>query len=260
MTDITSSTKTLFVSDGSGGGLDPYVRKIDDMMELAGRCFGPGRLAGGTITAVGSVSIPAGTILVLPMGSDGRRKALVEFMAAVTVTATTNDYVYASVSKDASGQATVDVSAAAAAPAGTLTLGQATGGPPITTWADDGRLDQQNPKRIYVPFTPSLDVTGANSAWAISPVGGRVRRVRTVMTTAVTIGDATQTVEIGGVAVTGMSVVCAFTGSAIGQTDDSGEQTDDATNIVAAGGAIEIVSDGGATAGVIDGIVEIEPF
>ena len=73
MTDITSSTKTLFTSDGSGGGIDPYVRKIDDMMEAVGRAFGQGRLAGDTITASGSVVIPAGTILIVPMGADGRR-------------------------------------------------------------------------------------------------------------------------------------------------------------------------------------------
>ncbi len=256
MTDITSSVKTLFTSDGSGGGLDPYVRKIDDMMELAGRAFGQGRLSGGAITiATGVVTIPAGTVLMVPMGVLGR-KALVEIPAAIASTVEENHFLYASVSKDAKGQAVVDLSSAAAAPAGSLNLGQATGGPPPDTWADNAELDQQNPKRYYLSF--SIQATNADVAFVPVPIGGRVKRCRTVVDTTIGTGALGLTFEIGGVAITAMAVAIADS-AAEGDLDDSGEQANDATNDVAAGGAVEIVGDGGSDAGNVNGIIEIEP-
>ena len=88
------------------------------------------------------------------------------------------------------------------------------------------------------------DISSAASSWVVSPIAGTIGKIYTVIDGAVTVGDATVTFEIGGVAVTGGSITIAHSGSAAGVVD---ECTCTAANTVAAGGAIEIITDGGST-------------
>ena len=60
----------------------------------------------------------------------------------------------------------------------------------------------------------------------------------------VTVGNATVTLEIATVLVTGSEVTIEHSGSVAGTTDSA---TPTAANTVAAGGSIEIITDGGST-------------
>lgn len=88
------------------------------------------------------------------------------------------------------------------------------------------------------------DISSGASSWVVSPVAGEITKVWTVIDGAITVADAAITFEIGGVAVTGAGITIANSGSAAGAVDSS-EPT--ALNVVAAGGAIEIITDGGST-------------
>lgn len=88
------------------------------------------------------------------------------------------------------------------------------------------------------------DISTAASSWVVSPIAGTVGVIYTVIDGAITVGDATVTFEIGGVAITGGSITIANAGSAAGTVDTC---TCTAANTVAAGGAIEIITDGGST-------------
>jgi hypothetical protein len=81
--------------------------------------------------------------------------------------------------------------------------------------------------------------------------------VTTVVQTAVTTGGAI-TVEIGGVAVDGLSVTVANS-SAVGDIDsDAPSSPTHATTAIAKDGAIEIVPAAAfATAGALNGVIEI---
>jgi len=95
----------------------------------------------------------------------------------------------------------------------------------------------------------------AKSVWAVAPVAGYVNRVHTVLYGAITGGDAAITMELGGTAVTGVAITIANSGSAAGDVDSA---TATALNIVAAGAAIEVISDGGSTGANVDAMVYIE--
>jgi len=88
------------------------------------------------------------------------------------------------------------------------------------------------------------NISSAASSWVVSPIAGNITKIQTVIDGAITVGDAAITFEIGGTAVTGGSITIAHSGSGAG-TVDSCEPT--ALNTVAAGGAIEIITDGGST-------------
>lgn len=118
---------------------------------------------------------------------------------------------------------------------------------------------QARRNRVIVGFEiPATEYAAGTSCWAISPCHGRIRRARTVATAATT-GVGTVTVELATVAVSGLSVTIADS-SAAGTIDDSGEVADHATQIVAEGQAIEIVSDGTPSGGAVRGHLEIEPL
>jgi hypothetical protein len=105
---------------------------------------------------------------------------------------------------------------------------------------------------------PATQYAAGTSVWALAPVNGRIRRVRTV-TTATTTAVGTVGLELEGVAVQGSEVTVA-TGATVGTLDDSGEIYDkDSTNYVNAGDPIEITSDGTPSAGSVDVIIEIDP-
>lgn len=102
-----------------------------------------------------------------------------------------------------------------------------------------------------------VDVSTSASSWVISPIAGTITKIYTVLEGAITVGDADISFEIGGVAVTDGGITIAYDGSAAGDIDAS---TPTATNIVAAGQAIEIITDGGSTtAAKATVLIEITP-
>lgn len=88
------------------------------------------------------------------------------------------------------------------------------------------------------------DVSTAGSYFVTNPILGDIIKMYITIDNAITVADATVTLEIGGVLVTGSSCTVAFTGSAAGSVFSS---TPSANNTVAAGGSIEIITDGGST-------------
>ena len=90
------------------------------------------------------------------------------------------------------------------------------------------------------------DVSTAGSAWVVSPWKGHISKVYSVLEAAITVGDATWTVEIGGAAVDGISVTIANSGSAAG-TVDSGTPSTPSDSFVTEGQAIEFVNAAGST-------------
>jgi hypothetical protein len=105
---------------------------------------------------------------------------------------------------------------------------------------------------------PATQYAAGTSVWALAPVNGRIRRVRTV-TTATTTAVGTIGLELGGIAVQGSEVTVA-TGATVGTLDDSGQIYDlDNTNLVEAGDPIEITCNDTPSAGSVDVIIEIDP-
>jgi len=100
-----------------------------------------------------------------------------------------------------------------------------------------------NAAKIYLTGEIADISTGASS-WAVSPVAGDITRIWTVIDGAITVADAAITFEIGGVAVTDAGITIANVGSAAGVVDSS---TPTALNTITAGGAIELITDGGST-------------
>lgn len=157
------------------------------------------------------------------------------------------------VSMDATGRAVT-------APAGSPVLGKsltAAGGAGefITVLAQKG-----SPTGTVVIGLQDFDVSNTTSGFLVSPIAGNISRVRTVVTTALTIAaePGLVTIELATVLVVGSNVVIAAE-AAIGDTDDSGAITPGGTTAVAAGQAIEVTSDGVPTSGVASVFVEITP-
>lgn len=88
------------------------------------------------------------------------------------------------------------------------------------------------------------DISTASSVWAVSPIAGDVIGIYVVLHNAITVADAVVTAELNGVAMSGLSITCAYTGSAAGSTFSG---TPSGSNTVSSGDAIEIITDGGST-------------
>jgi hypothetical protein len=99
------------------------------------------------------------------------------------------------------------------------------------------------------PFTETqvsaymADISTASSAFAVAPCRGRIVRAYSVLQAAITTADCTWTLEINGVAVTGIAVTVAFTAAAAGDVD-TGVPTTVSTTYVNEGDTIEFVSAG----------------
>lgn len=92
-----------------------------------------------------------------------------------------------------------------------------------------------------------LDISATASSWAVCPYAGTIETIYTMVKGTVTDADAAITFEIGGVAVTGGAITIGYSGSANGVIDTASPT---AANTVAAGAAIEIITDGGSTGSV----------
>lgn len=90
------------------------------------------------------------------------------------------------------------------------------------------------------------DLSTAGSAFTVAPCRGYIKTARSVIENAITVADATWTLEINGTAVTGVSVTVANSGSAAGDVDE-GIPTSLSTSLVNEGDAIEFVNAAGST-------------
>ena len=96
----------------------------------------------------------------------------------------------------------------------------------------------------YFLHAAIADISTASSTYVAVPDGGKIIKIITALQGAISGGDAAITFEIGGTAVTGGAITVANSGSAAGDIDTA-EPT--AANVVAEGGSIEMITDGGST-------------
>lgn len=85
------------------------------------------------------------------------------------------------------------------------------------------------------------DISAPDTDWIPAPMAGTIVGIAVTLHNAITAADTTLTFRINGVAITGSTIVCAFTGSAPGSTFTS---TPSANNTVAQWQPIEIITDG----------------
>ncbi|WP_289020394.1 hypothetical protein [Desulfobacter postgatei] len=105
--------------------------------------------------------------------------------------------------------------------------------------ADEGFINGD----VSIDFSIS-DISTSGSTFVVSPVAGKIKKIYCVIKNAITTADAALTFEIGGVAVTGGGITVGYDGSAAG---DVYSATPTALNTVAAGQAIECITDGGSS-------------
>jgi hypothetical protein len=88
------------------------------------------------------------------------------------------------------------------------------------------------------------DISTASSIFIPNPILGVISKIYVTLQGPITIADSIITAEIAGVLVTGSSLTAAFAGSAAGSTFSS---TPSGANTVAAGQAVEVITDGAST-------------
>jgi hypothetical protein len=102
------------------------------------------------------------------------------------------------------------------------------------------------------------DVSTAGQIYVAPGFAGKIKKVTTVLNSAISVGNAVLTIKIGGSAVTGGSITIAHTGSASGDVDTC---VPTAANSFTAGQSIEIETNGGSTDTAIVSItLELEPI
>lgn len=121
------------------------------------------------------------------------------------------------------------------------TLLQANGAGAATFVDVLGSLKTANKTFLYCTIP---DISTAASVFIPAPITGTVSKIFVTLNNAITVADSTVTAEINGVAMTGLSITCAYTGSAAGTTFSG---TPSGNNTVVEGGAIEIITDGLST-------------
>ena len=123
-------------------------------------------------------------------------------------------------------------------------------------WTEDNIHKPLGSYRISVD---DVDMVSADTVFGVSSEAGFVTGMSTVIMIANGTGANTCTVEIGGTAVAGLSVVQAASGS-IGDVDSDVAITWDqgTTSDIAANAAIEVVSDGGsASTGTLNAYIDV---
>jgi hypothetical protein len=96
--------------------------------------------------------------------------------------------------------------------------------------------------------TQFADISTAASVFVPSPMAGKVVGVYVTLHNAITVANSTVTAEIAGVLLTGLSITITQAGSVAGSTFSG---TPSGANTIAAGQALEIITDGGSTTAVI---------
>jgi hypothetical protein len=97
----------------------------------------------------------------------------------------------------------------------------------------------------YMTLNVSIpDISTAGSYYVVNPILGKIYKAYVTLDNAITVADSIVSFEIGGVAVSGGNITAAYSGSAAGSVFSS---TPSGNNTVSAGGAIEVITDGGST-------------
>jgi hypothetical protein len=144
--------------------------------------------------------------------------------------------------KDLTGTDLHECKGAATAAANTLLQANGTGG---ATFVDV--LSTLKTRNKIAVTTRIPDISTASSVFVASPMAGVIETVYVTLHGAITTADSVVTAEINGAALTGLSITAAFSGSTGGSTF-SGSPS--GGNSVAAGQAIEIITDGGSSTAV----------
>lgn len=87
----------------------------------------------------------------------------------------------------------------------------------------------------------------ASSDWVVIPEAALIIGAYAVTEAAIETATSAITFEIGGTAITSMAISCTVAGAAAGKVYTASAPT--AANVVTAGQAVEVVNDGGASAG-----------
>ena len=96
----------------------------------------------------------------------------------------------------------------------------------------------------YVLIGEIADISTGASSWVVAPYAGTIEKIYTVIDGAITSANAAISFEIATAAVTDGGITIAQASSAAGDVDSA---TPSALNVVTAGQAIEIITDGGST-------------
>lgn len=108
-------------------------------------------------------------------------------------------------------------------------------------WSSDGS-ESGSFKQPTVALTLKIEsISTAKSVWVVAPFAGAIETIYSVIDGTITVADCGLTVELGGVLVTGSGITITQSGSAAGDVDSA---TPSALNVVAAGDAIEVITDG----------------
>jgi hypothetical protein len=141
--------------------------------------------------------------------------------------------------KDLTGADLHEVKGAATAAANTLLQANGSG---AATFVDVlSTLKARNRITLFTQFT---DISTASSEWVASPMAGKVIAIYITLHNGITGSNAIVTAEIGGVALSGLSITVTQAGSAAGSTFFG---VPSGNNTIAAGQALEIISDGGSS-------------
>jgi len=111
------------------------------------------------------------------------------------------------------------------------------------THASMDKTSVKNVNLIYLTYE-IVDVSTAKSFWLPCPVAGKITKIRSILHGAIATADVDLTFEIATVLVTNGIITIAFSGSAAGDEDNS---TPTSLNVLAAGQAIEIITNGAST-------------
>jgi len=105
-------------------------------------------------------------------------------------------------------------------------------------------IDNEVAPKVEYSYGTIANLSAAASSWTVAQVAGSITRITLIMEKAVTVANAAVTFEIGGVAITGGGITVVHGDSGIGSTLSV---VPTAANVVTAGQAIELITDGGST-------------
>jgi hypothetical protein len=88
------------------------------------------------------------------------------------------------------------------------------------------------------------DISAAQSDWVVAPCTGVITKIQSIISNAITGGDATLTFEINGTVITSSNIIVTQSGSAAGDVDTSSPS---AANVLAVGDKLELITNGGST-------------
>lgn len=104
--------------------------------------------------------------------------------------------------------------------------------------------DSNKDSQIVTATAVLTDISTASSAFVAAPIAGEVVAIYTVLGGEISGADSVLTAEINGTPITGISITVAQSGSAAGDRDSD---VPTGANTVAAGDALEIITDGAST-------------